>query len=114
MNRLLTELFGALDADDVEYCLLRGSDELEAPRSLQEIDLLVRPRCMSAFARAAAHLGFVAWPEWGHEPHRFFLAFDPEQGSWIKLDVVTRLVYGRPVRCLELDWSEESCSKRRP
>jgi thymidylate kinase len=114
LNRLLIELFGALDAADVEYCLLRGADELEAPRSLQEIDLLVRPSCLPDFAQAAARLGFVAWPEWGHEPHRFFLAFDPEQGSWIKLDVVTRLVYGRPVRCLELDWGEESWSKRRP
>ena len=114
MNRVLTELFEALDAGDIDYCLLRGVEELETPRSLQEIDLLVHPRCLPRFASAVARLGFVPWPEWGHEPHHFFLAFDPDQGCWFKLDVVTRLVYGRPVRCLELDWGEESWSKRRP
>ena len=113
MNQLLAKLFATLDDRGVEYLLLRGYGELESAQPIQEIDLLVHPRCLARFESVASRLDFRPWPAWGHEPHLFFLAFDPTDGCWIKLDVVTGLVYGRPVRWLQLDLDTHCWSKRR-
>ncbi len=109
----LHRLFEALDRVEVEYCLLRGYDELLTPAVMQEIDLLTLRAHRARFEAAVAELGFVAWPAWGHAPHRFYIAYDPAGDCWFKLDVVESLRYGSPVRCLALDLHTALLRRRR-
>ncbi|UCE03526.1 MAG: hypothetical protein JSW67_04880 [Candidatus Latescibacterota bacterium] len=112
-NRILQELFGELDRQGVGYCLLRGFDELVELRSVQEVDLLVCPEDRWLFIQVASSLGFRDWPAWGHAPHRFFLFYDATEDSWVKLDMVTTLRYGAPIRCLEVDLANTCLLRRR-
>jgi thymidylate kinase len=112
-NRILQEFFGELDRQGVGYCLLRGFDELAELRSVQEVDLLVRPEDRWLFIQAASSLGLRDWPAWGHAPHRFFLFYDAAEDSWVKLDMVTTLRYGAPIRCLEVDLTNTCLLRRR-
>lgn len=87
----LRAVFAALDADQVRWCLLRGADELDADHD--EVDLLVHPADLGAFADAVARAGdFAPRPAWGRGPHRFFVNAAP--GAPIKLDVVTGFAFG--------------------
>ncbi len=96
-------VFEALERAGVRYALLRGFDELSDVVGNLEIDLLAHPADVKKMAQALAELDFVELPDWGHAPHRFFVAFSKETGAWLKLDVVTALYYGRPYRHLKLD-----------
>ncbi len=109
----LHRLFMALDQAEVEYSLLRGFDELLTPAVTQEIDLLLSREHRARFETAVAELGFVAWPAWGHAPHRFYVAYDAADDCWFKLDVVESLRYGSPVRCLAFDFAAEMLHRRR-
>ena len=106
-------IFDALEVASVEYCLLRGQDELHDDANNLEIDLLVHPSRFRALAGVAAKLGFVEWPAWGHFPHKFFLTYDEPHGRWIKLDVVTALYYGNPIRRYRVDLVESCLQSRR-
>ncbi len=99
----LTEIFAALEQAEITYALLRGYDELHAAQTYLEVDLLVAANDLARFAEVVARKNFVALPNWGHAPHHFFLGFDRQRGSWLKLDVVTELCYGAPVRALHVD-----------
>ncbi len=111
-DAVLAKTFDALEQKQVRYCLLRGYAELPIASAHKEIDLLVYPDDLRLFAATVRGLGFVAIPAWGHAPHSFFVAFDETSGSWLKLDVVTDLVYGRPIRFLRLDCARQ-CLKER-
>lgn len=78
-----------------------------------ELDLLVAPDDMRALAAEVEALGFRRLPSWGHAPHRFFVSRKGSRHGWLKLDVVPRLRYGRPVRCLELAQSTSDVLARR-
>ena len=94
-STLLTRTFAALERAGVACCVLRDADRLdEFAAEGGELDLLVESRQAGLLRRTLGELGFVALPSWGHAPHRFFLAYDPEGHVWLKLDVVTRIVYG--------------------
>lgn len=103
MENLLLKVFSNLNDLQVEYCLLRGEDELSQSLSFKEIDILVNPEHLKKFEKEVLELGFVSVPSWGHEPHHFFVAFEKETGGWLKLDVVDNLCYGKPIRYLSLD-----------
>jgi thymidylate kinase len=98
LRELVARTFSALDAADFDYCLLRGQRELFEADGYLEIDMLLRKNQLRLFAGVVRKLGFVEWPSWGHAPHHFFLAFDSAAGNWVKLDVVTDLMYGNPIR----------------
>lgn len=104
--------FAALEQAAVKYALLRGYDELREARDQLEADLLVAPQDLPRLATTLAQRGFVALPNWGHAPHHFFLGFDRASGSWLKLDVVTELCYGAPVRALRVDLAEACLLQR--
>ncbi|MFQ5636900.1 MAG: hypothetical protein ACE5IR_02760 [bacterium] len=91
-------IFRELNSAKIDYCLLRGFEELFTTTGFLEIDLLVKTDHLQQFSRVVAQLGFAPLPSWGHAPHSFFVAFDKERSDWIKLDVVTALSYGTPVR----------------
>lgn len=82
-----------LDEAGVRWCLLRGGPEaLIAPGDL---DLLVAPADLArAMAVMAAH-DLVRLASHGRGSHRFFLGLDGATSSWVELDLVTELAYGR-------------------
>lgn len=90
LHPLLASAFAALDEDGVTWAVLRGEDDLAAPQG--DVDLLVgnARRAGGALERA----GFRRLRTWGHGTHRFYLGFDVQDGTWIKLDVVTELAFG--------------------
>ncbi|MEV1288771.1 hypothetical protein [Micromonospora sp. NPDC049679] len=90
---LASAVLAGLDEAGVCWCLLRGGPEgLTAPGDL---DVLVAPTdFLRAVAVIEAH-GLIRLPSHGRGSHRFFLGFDPAASSWVELDVVTELAYGR-------------------
>jgi hypothetical protein len=93
LHPTLAALFRALDRIDVVWCVLRGEEDLACPAG--DIDLLVAGAHVPRFRRVAAELGFASVPAWGYGSHLFFVGYDPAHDTWIKLDVVTELAFGR-------------------
>jgi len=102
-ERLAAEVFSQLDGTGILYCLLREYEPATSNGGRCEIDLLVNPDDAPSFANAMTARGFVELPSWGHEPHRFFVTYDENTGAWLKLDVVTDLRYGKPIRRFRID-----------
>ncbi|MFU8874019.1 hypothetical protein [Micromonospora sp. SL4-19] len=90
---LARAVLAGLDEAGVRWCLLRGGPEaLIVPGDL---DLLVAPADLErAVAVAQAH-GLIRLAGHGRGSHRFFLGLDPATSSWVELDLVTELAYGR-------------------
>jgi thymidylate kinase len=112
IERTLINLFHALEEEKITYSLLRGFEELGEDAPEKEVDLLVKNPDLGAFAKTAAKLGFVELPRWGYEPHYFYVAYDREANTWLKLDVVTDLAYGKPIRWLKVDLAEHCLLQR--
>jgi hypothetical protein len=89
---LLAAVFADLDRAAVPWCVLRGADELDAPHG--DVDLVVGAGDRTAVDRIVSHRGFVRIPAWGYGSHRAFVAFSDADGTWLKLDIVTRLDFG--------------------
>ncbi len=109
----VAEIFAALESAGIAYALLRGLEELFADSGHLEIDLLVQREHLSKLGAALAELGFVEIPSWGHAPHHFFVTYSRERAGWVKLDVVTDLVYGAPIRWLRADLSRQCLARRK-
>jgi thymidylate kinase len=110
---LLARVLEALREDGLRWCVLRDEADLDELAGGGELDLLVDPDHLERFAGLVAGLGFARLAAWGHAPHHFFLGFDAERGAWIKLDVVDRLAYGRPIRRLRTDLAAGCLVRRR-
>jgi thymidylate kinase len=91
-HRFLQTAFSALDHAGITWCLLRGEAELDRPD--QEIDLLVDAEDSGRLAAVLGTCGFAELAGWGRGSHRPFVAYDPIDDVWAKLDVVTRLDFG--------------------
>lgn len=84
----------ALDAAGVRWCVLRGIHELD--RVDGDVDLLVGHSDVERLRQALTSSGaFIPQISWGRRPHLFFLGPATADGTRIKLDVVTRLAFGR-------------------
>lgn len=83
--------FAALSAAGVRWCRLRAAAEEPG----DDVDLLVHPEDVAAAARALTAAGLRELYRWAPGGHRFFLAFDPAELRWVKLDVVDRVSFGR-------------------
>ena len=102
MERYLVKTFEKLHQSQIRYGVLRGMDGLDTFFSIKEIDVLVADEDIKNFERVLGEIGYVVLPSWGFYPHRFYVAYDKENDTWLKLDVVTRLVYGKPIRHLNV------------
>jgi hypothetical protein len=98
---LLLSVLTHLHQADIAYCLLRDGEQLEQIAVKGEADLLVDRSQLAQVCGLLARLGFVTLPNWGHAPHHFFVAYDAAADRWLKLDVVTEIAYGQPVRALQ-------------
>jgi len=82
---------------------LRGYEELLGGVIDSDVDVLVAAEHFQQLQRSLERSGFVALGRWGQAPHHFFIGYDERADSWIKLDVLTALAYGRPVPALSTD-----------
>ena len=98
---LLAEVFAALDAAKVRWCLLRGEADLAAPEG--DVDLLVDPAGVTRAQTALAKLDVVACELWGAGAHRFFVGYHAPTDRWITLDFETELSYG-PQSSFLVNW----------
>ena len=86
MDPALVRLGSALDAGGVRWAVLRGP--VDAPGD-GDLDLLVHPADVAAFATAARSAAFPRLPAWGHDHHRFHLGRG--RGGWWHIDAVDTL-----------------------
>jgi len=94
----LSRLFGTLDASGwLTACCETPSASTDGER---RSDLCGARRVESPAARGADAAGFVPLPARGYAPHRFFVAYDAETDTWFKVDAVSELIYGRPIKTL--------------
>jgi thymidylate kinase len=91
-RQVVQEALAALDRAAVEYALRNGSLTLDDPAA--DLDVLVRPAQAGALHAALTSAGWALLQAPGHRGHRFYLR-EAEDLTWVKLDVVTELRYGR-------------------
>ena len=113
MHKLLLRVFGELEQEGFAYCLMRDADRLEQFAEGGEVDVLVQAGQFAALDRLLARLGFVRMPDRGYAPHHFFMHYDADSDTWLKLDVVTEVAYGRPVKNLRTDLAAHCLRHRR-
>lgn len=90
---LARAVLAGLDDAGVRWCLLRGGPEaLSAPGDL---DLLVAPTDLDRTVAVVTAHGLIRLAGHGRGSHRFFLGLDGTTRSWVELDLVTELAYGR-------------------
>jgi thymidylate kinase len=109
---LLQSTLQTLESEGIRYCILRDGEDLGSLSEGGELDMLLDSRQIGDVRELLKRLGFVELPSWGHRPHHFFVAYMPESDGWLKLDVVTRLAYGRPSHNLDTDLGETCLSRR--
>lgn len=109
----MSALFKALEEEQIVYCLLRDGHRPHTLGESGEVDLLVAAEQLHQLRRVLGEFGFVSLLNWGHWPHHFFLIYDEVAGLWLKLDVVTEISYGRPVRALRTPLARGCLENRR-
>lgn len=77
------------------WAVLRGG--VDGP-GVREIDVLVEPRQAAQLDQLLASVGYARIRVWGHEPHRFFVAYDAGADAWVKLDVITEMTFASGYR----------------
>lgn len=92
-----------LQQQGIAVCLLRGADDPMTALTAGDLDLLVRPADLPRLRACLRAAGWLAWQPAGHAPHHFFLHYAAEDDRWLKLDVVDRLAFGRPVKAIVTD-----------
>jgi thymidylate kinase len=113
MSRLIFDTLRRLESRQLAWCVLRDGDELARGEQPAEVDLLVAEEQFAEAAEVLAECGFVRVPAWGHRPHHFFLKYDQRDHSWLKLDVVTRIAFGRRSHALSTDLATDCLGRRR-
>jgi hypothetical protein len=93
MQPALRSAFEALEESGISWALLRGDSELGS--NGHDVDILAAASDLSRLERALAALGYARLRTHGRGTHSFFVAYDDADGSWVKLDVVTDLAFGR-------------------
>lgn len=92
LHPLLLRAFENLTEGRVRWCLLREDGGRASPGS--DVDLLLDPADLGRARSVLGQLGFVHLPAWGRGPHLFWLTYDSDSDTWIKLDVVTEYAFG--------------------
>ncbi|MFN8567190.1 MAG: hypothetical protein U0Z44_06630 [Kouleothrix sp.] len=106
------EVFQQLDQQHIQYCVLRGYEELDLLDDTGDVDLLVRDDQIGQFQALMAQLHFVRLPSWGHAPHQFYVAYDESSDRWLKLDAVTTVMFGKPIPALKTLLAEGCLARR--
>ena len=113
MQTVLLHVFEQLEREQIIYCVLRGYEELETVGDKDDIDFLVQEQSLGQLQLVLKGLNFVRLPAWGYAPHHFFVMYDEASDRWLKLDVVTTVVYGTPIPSLQTALAVGCLSRRR-
>lgn len=113
MDPLLLRTLETIEKAEVSYCVMRDGERLESYEQGGEVDLLVARRELKLLRGLLRRLGFVELPGWGYAPHHFFVAYDVESDSWLKLDVVTAVSFGSPIHALPSSLATNCLQNRR-
>jgi hypothetical protein len=89
----IARAFASLGRSGIGWALLRGEAELDSSEG--DVDILVARPDLPRLEQALAPLGYGRLPSHGRGSHTFFLTYDKSGDSWVKLDVVTELSFGR-------------------
>jgi hypothetical protein len=112
MDNMILSLFKKLEQENIQYCLIRDGDRVDQFLEGGEIDLLVRPDQFPLFSKLLINFGFIRLPDWGHRPHHFFLSYDWKFDSWLKIDLITEITYGRYAHNLRTSLAEDCLNNR--
>jgi len=112
MQDLLLRLFKDFDQADIQYCLLRGYEELDDIDDRSDIDILVQVDQVDRLREILERLEFVSLSSWGRAPHHFFVGYNQSDDRWLKLDIVTTIAYGNPIHAIYTDLAAR-CLQRR-
>jgi len=113
MHTVLWQVFDELDRTGVAYCLLRDADRLDELARGGEVDLLVESGQLAELHHLLRRLGFARLPDRGYAPHHFFIIYDRASDGWLKLDVTTKIAFGKPVKNLGTDLATNCLRNRR-
>jgi thymidylate kinase len=91
---------------------MRDADQLDRTDPKMEIDLLVAPGHLHLLEGLVRELGFISLADWGYYPHQFFLYFDEDNDSWLKLDVVTKVSFGNSISSLHTSFAVKCLAGR--
>lgn len=109
MNAFWLDVFQRFDREEIQYCLMRDTQDEAAP----EVDVLVYDAQAARCSELLLRLGFLALPSFGYAPHRFFVAYDRGSDRWYKLDMVVKVAYGSPIPVLYTELAEDCLKSRR-
>jgi len=112
LHKHLMSVLEAMDAKQIQYCLMRDIDGLKQLARFGEVDLLVHKEQFKQLYDLLAEIGFVSIPSWGHVPHHFFVTYVEECDCWFKLDVVTEVAYGQPIHALRTRLADSCLANR--
>jgi thymidylate kinase len=85
--------FRGLTAAGVRWALVRGATDLAQPSG--DVDVLVDDAVLPRLDGILSGAGLRRLGMRGHGSHRFYFAYDAADDLWIKLDVVSRIDFGR-------------------
>ncbi len=100
LHPVLRVLFAELDDADISWCVLRGEAQLDG--TSRDVDLLVARSQIPQLATVLDRLHFGRIRALGHGAHSFFVTYHAATDKWIKLDVVTEIMFG-PYQTVETD-----------
>jgi thymidylate kinase len=113
MHTMLLQVFNDFEQSGVAYCLMRDADRLGELAHGGEVDLLVQPSQFADLGRLLKKRGFARLQDRGYAPHHFFIIYDQTSDGWLKLDIMTKVAFGRPVKNLHTDLATNCISHRR-
>ncbi|MGI8699379.1 MAG: hypothetical protein ACR2J0_09600 [Mycobacteriales bacterium] len=96
MHPVLEAAFSELDRAQVRWCLLRRPESLTAPPG--DVDLLVDRRDRDRLQPALERAGLVLVPVPDVAREMVFVGYDVPSDSWLVLELVTELSFGRHLR----------------
>jgi len=88
---LLDAAFAALEGAGVAWALVRGGPESTSG----DVDILVEPSTPDHLDALLAGAGYRRLPGAGQGSHLFYLGYDVRQDTFVVLDIVTEVAFGR-------------------
>jgi thymidylate kinase len=95
---LLRTAFNALDSAGFAWVMLRDSGS--AVSASDDVDILVEPAAAASLDSLFANLGYRRLSGVGQGSHRFYLGYDVAYDTFVTLDIVTEVAFGRQLEFL--------------
>lgn len=111
MHPFLLETIEQIEQANIHYVVMRDGELLEEFNG-GEVDVLVQAGYVKKLTAVLKQLGYRQMPSMGYAPHRFFIKYDETTDSWIKLDIVDRVSFGRPLHILETKLAKNCLDER--